>query len=154
MGIKWEILLETPSRSENKSFLVAIIMENDMWKFLWAAINDGEDKTSRRLIPKELEYVLADIKELEWKAKHGYRYNQNAFLNLRGQHRLLSTKLKALVIKDVKHIMKDHKRDIDTLIDQISKDLTKHQENETKDEIQEFHNLILLESEKLTKKED
>lgn len=56
-----------------------------------------------------LKYVLADIEELEWRAKHGYRYDQNAFLTLRRQHQFLNTRMKEIVIKDVKRMMEDHK---------------------------------------------
>lgn len=85
---------------------------------------------------KEIEFVLADLEELEWTAKHGYKYDRHVLLGLRRQHRLLYTKLKEFVLKVVKRMMKDHKRDFDTLIEQINKGLTKHLKNETKGGIQ------------------
>lgn len=68
--------------------------------------------------------------------------------------RLLYTKLEEFVLKDVKRMMEDHKRDFDTLIEQINKGLTKHLKNETKCEIQKSPDLHLLESEKPIEEDD
>lgn len=51
-------------------------------------------------------------------------------------------------------MMEDHKRDFDTLIEQINQGLTKHLENEVKGDIQEFHDSNLLKSEKLVEEDD
>lgn len=105
-------------------------------------------------VKEELKNVLADIEELEWRAKHGYIYDSNVLLILRQQLRFLNTRMEELVIKDVKRKMEDHKRDLDTLIEQINKGLTKHLENKVKGDIQEFHDSNLLKFEKLVEEED
>lgn len=51
-------------------------------------------------------------------------------------------------------MIEDHKRDFDTLIEQINKGLNKHLENEVKRDIQEFHDSNLLKSEKLVEEDD
>lgn len=84
-----------------------------------------------------MKYVLADIEELQWKARHGYKYDWNVLLTLTRQHCLLYTRLKEFSLKNMEHMMYDQKRDFDRRIKEIKDDLIKLQERYTKNEVRE-----------------
>lgn len=84
-----------------------------------------------------MKYVLADIEALEWKARHGYKYDWKVFLTLTRQHCLLYTRLKEFSFNNMERMMYDQKRNFDRRIKEIKDDLIKLQERHTKNEVRE-----------------